>query len=305
MQTMPRSTAICRVCGSSKTVLWKPRNLDRELTPEDFRITDSHYGVTLTLHRCEDCTFVFADESEIGKLVALYEQLVDPSYEEGAENRVLQMRDLLRLGKAAQPQARTLLEIGAGSGLLVAEAGRMGLEAVGVEPSKSLVAAAKQINHVELLQGVFPHPSLQGRRFDLIYVVDVIEHVDDPVKLLADCANALSPGGAMLVVTPDVSSLAAKLLGRRWWHFRLAHVGYFNDRSMSMAAGRAGLATRSTCRVRWFFPIRYLAERTATYLPIGGLNRTAEKFGPLRGLYDAVIPLNLHDSSAFIMTRKD
>ena len=300
----PMSTASCRVCGSNRTALWKSRNLNRELTPEDFKITDGRYGVTLTLHKCADCSFIFADASETCQLTALYEQLVDPSYEEGADSRALQMRWLLQLGIAVRPQAHTLLEIGAGSGLLVAEAGRLGLDAVGVEPSKSLVTAARRINGVELFQGTFPHPRLEGRQFDLLYMVDVIEHVDDPVKLLADCAAALAPDGVLMVVTPDVSSLAARLFGHRWWHFRLAHVGYFNRRSMSEASRRAGLTIQSRCRVRWFFPIRYLAERASAYLPVGRLNRAAERIGPLRRLYDRVIPVNLHDSNAFIMTGK-
>jgi len=294
----------CRICGSGNTVLWKPRDLSRELRPEDFSITDSRYGLTLTLYRCADCSFIFASESEIGELVELYEQLEDPGYEEGAESRQLQMRDLLRLGMAAQPKARNLLDIGAGSGLLVAEAGRQGLAAVGVEPSKSLVATATQNNRGELIQGTFPHPRLQGRQFDLVYLVDVIEHVSDPVRLLADCAHALAPGGVLLVVTPDVSSFAKLLLGQRWWHFRLAHVGYFNSRSMNKAAGLAGLAIQSTTRVRWFFPIRYLAERAAKYVPLAWLNRAAVRVAPLRRLYSVVVPINLRDSSAFIMTRK-
>jgi len=298
------STASCPVCGSGRTRLWKSRNLNRDLTPEDFKITDGRYGVTLTLHKCEGCSFIFADASETGQLTALYEQLVDPSYEEGADSRTVQMRWLLQLGISARPQARTLLEIGAGSGLLVAEAGRLGLDAVGVEPSKSLVTAARRINGVELLQGTFPHPRVEGRQFDLVYVVDVIEHVNDPVKLLADCAGAMAPGGVLMVVTPDVSSLAARFFGHRWWHFRLAHVGYFNKRSMSEASRRAGLAIQSTCRVRWFFPVRYLAERASAYLPVGPVNRVAERVGPLHWLYDRVIPLNLRDSSAFVMTRK-
>jgi 2-polyprenyl-3-methyl-5-hydroxy-6-metoxy-1,4-benzoquinol methylase len=205
----------------------------------------------------------------------------------------------------ARPKARTLLDIGAGSGLLTAEAGRMGLTAVGVEPSKSLVAAAWQNNHVELLQGTFPHPGLEGRQFDMVYLADVIEHVDDPVGLLADCAKALTPNGVLIVVTPDVSSLAAKLLGQKWWHFRLAHVGYFNARSMSHAASRAGLTIHSKHRARWFFPIRYLAERTARYLPVGWLNRTAERIAPLRRIYDVVIPVNLRDSFVFVMSRNE
>lgn len=301
---MSMSIGACPVCSSSRITLWKRRNLSRELAPEDFQITDSQYGVTLTLHRCADCSFIFADPSEIGQLTEYYEQMVDPDYEAGSENRAVQMRTLLQLGMAARPRARTLLEIGAGSGLLVAEAGRLGLDAVGVEPSESLVDAARRTNGVQLVQGTFPNPLLNGRQFDLVYLVDVIEHVAYPVTLLANCALALAPGGGLVVVTPDVSSLAARLLGRRWWHFRLAHVGYFNARSMNMAARRAGLVIQSTNRARWFFSVRYLAKRVSVYLPVGLVNRAAERFGPLRWLYDRVIPVNLRDSSTFTMTRE-
>ncbi len=295
----------CRVCGSKQTTLWKRRNLDRDLTADDFQITDSRYGVTLTLYKCAECSFIFADANEIGQLTEYYEQMVDTGYEAGAENRTAQMRQLLQLGIAAHPKARTLLDVGAGSGLLAAEAARLGLEPVGVEPSKYLVDSAIRTNGVQLLQGTYPHPALTGRQFDLVYMVDVIEHVTDPVALLTSGALALAPGGVLVIVTPDVSSLAAKFLDRRWWHFRLAHVGYFNNRSMGQAAGRAGLAIRSKSRARWYFPVRYLAERTSVYLPVGPVNRAAEKFAPLRKLYDCVIPLNLYDSTIFSMTREN
>lgn len=294
----------CPVCGSSRITLWKRRNLSRDLTPEDLQITDSRYGVTLTLYKCAACSFVFADAAETGHLTELYEQMIDSAYGASSENRAQQMRPLLQVGIAALPRARTLLEIGAGSGLLVAEARRLGLDAVGVEPCKSVVEVARESHGVDLLQGTFPHPMLHGRQFDLVYLVDVIEHVADPIALLSDSTRALSPGGALVVVTPDVSSLAARLLGRRWWHFRLAHVGYFNARSMNQAACLAGLAIRSTRRAGWVFSVRYLAERVSTYLPVGGVNRAAERFGPFRWLYDRVIPLNLHDSHIFVMSRK-
>ena len=140
---MPILSASCPVCGSSRTDLWKSRNLNREPTPEDVKITDGRYGVTLTLYKCADCSFIFAASSETGELTALCEQMADPSYEEGAESRTFQMRWLLRLGMSARPQARNLPEIGAGNGLLIAEANRLGLEAVGLEPSL-LINGSKQ-----------------------------------------------------------------------------------------------------------------------------------------------------------------
>jgi 2-polyprenyl-3-methyl-5-hydroxy-6-metoxy-1,4-benzoquinol methylase len=141
----------------------------------------------------------------------LYEQLEDPDYSEGAETRILQMRWLLDLGKGRNPNARTLLEVGSGIGLLIEEARKRGLEAVGIEPSRSLVETARN-NGVELIRGLFPHPAVAGRRFDLIYVVDVIEHVSDPVQLMKDCAAALTPDGVLIMVTPDIESTAARVL---------------------------------------------------------------------------------------------
>jgi SAM-dependent methyltransferase len=210
------------------------------------------------------------------------------------------MRWLLDMLARRRPGGRTLLEIGAGSGLLVAEARRRGLDAVGVEPSRSLVDTAAR-NGIQLVQGIFPHPTLAGRRFDYVLLVDVIEHVDDPHALLAACRDALAPGGLLMVVTPDIDSMPARLLGRRWWHLRLAHVGYFGAGTFSTLAGRAGLDVSLKRRARWFFPIRYLADRVAVYLPVGGLVRAAGKLPLISGLLRKVIPLNPLDSWVFLL----
>jgi 2-polyprenyl-3-methyl-5-hydroxy-6-metoxy-1,4-benzoquinol methylase len=211
----------CWICCSNDTSAWKPRSLDRPLTPEDLQITDSHYGTTLALRRCSCCQFIFADSSDLQRLTALYEQLSDPGYVESQESRAPQMRWLIQQVIRTIPNARSLLDIGAGAGLLVAEARWRGLVAVGVEPSRSLVESARQINGVELIQGPFPHPQLADRRFDVICLVDVIEHLVDPVQMLLDCAAALSPDGVLIVVTPDVGSLAARpcpSVGSIVWH---------------------------------------------------------------------------------------
>jgi 2-polyprenyl-3-methyl-5-hydroxy-6-metoxy-1,4-benzoquinol methylase len=290
----------CWVCGSSRTSEWKKRSIDRALTPEDLQITDSRYGLTLRLLRCADCGFIFAEAGEVGELVQLYEQLVDDAYEGGLENRALQMRWILGVCKEANPRARTLVEIGSGIGLLIHEARKAGFDATGIEPSRSLVAAGKRVLGVDLLNGTFPHPALAERRFDVVLLVDVIEHVSDPVALLRNAAAALNDGGVVIVVTPDVDSAAARLLGQRWWHFRLAHVGYFGSGTMAKAAAAAGLSIVTKRRAVWFFPIQYLATRLERYLPVGALNRRLES----STLYQRTVTLNLFDSWLFVLGRK-
>ena len=286
----------CWVCGNREALVWKPRSIDRPLEPADFQITDSRYGQTLRLLRCQKCRFIFADQTEVAELVALYEKLDDPEYESTQDTRSLQMEWLLERTRKARPAARTWLDIGAGAGLLVSLARKRGLEATGVEPSHALVEAARKLHGIDLFQGIFPHPKLAGRRFDVISLVDVIEHVSDPVGLLAACQAALNPNGVLLVVTPDVGSLLARQLGPRWWHFRLAHVGYFNRENLTRAAARAGLTPVDWFRARWFFRVQYLAERLAIYLPLSGWNRFALRVAPLAWIYQRVIPLNLFDS---------
>jgi len=172
-----------------------------------------------------------------------------------------------------------------------------------VEPSHSLVAAAKQIHDIELLQGVFPHPVLAERRFDAIFLVDVLEHVSDPLELVLACQRALSPDGVLAVITPDIGSLTARLLGRRWWHLRLAHIGYFSRGCLAQLARRAGLEVACCARPTWFLPVDYVAQRLTKYLPIGWLNGLAQRVAPMRWLYRRVIPINPRDS-IFVVLRK-
>ena len=292
----------CWVCNSDETEVWK-KGVNRPLRPEDLRITDSRYGTTLSLRRCRACGFVFADAG-VDDLVALYRQLADPAYLESGDTRALQMDWLLSHILERHPSLRRVLDVGAGIGLLVEAARRRGLNAVGLEPSHALAAHAAAAG-IPVVEGVLPHPELSSRTFDLVTLVDVIEHVSDPVALLQRCAAQVAAGGILVVVTPDVRSVPARLMGRRWWHYRLAHIGYFSRRSLAVAAAGAGLSLEETFSVRWFFRLRYLAERAGRYLPVGSVNRAADRLGPLRRLYERTIAFNLHDSVGVVLRRRD
>lgn len=294
-----RTGSRCWVCGGEQTRLWRTGAPAQTLQPEDLAITDSRYGLTLPLAECQGCGFRFAVDDQVAALESLYAKLEDPAYEESSLARELQMDWLVGLMREAHPAARDALDVGAAAGLLVRAAKRRGLDAVGVEPSASLAQRARA-EGLDVFTGVLPHPELGARRFDLVFLVDVIEHVADPVGLLRRCEEAMKPDGRLLVVTPDVSSVAARWMGRRWWHFRLAHVGYFDEHTLARAFERAGLAPVSWKRARWFFPIGYLAERLERYLPIARLNAAVLKTPILRALYRITIPLDLRDSHAVV-----
>jgi len=273
--------------------------------PTDLAITDSNYGATLALRRCRQCSFIFAEGSDLSELFGLYEELSDPGYEGSQDSRELQMRWLIERALRERPGAKTLLDIGAASGLLVKLAREQGLDAKGVEPSRELVATARRLYGVDLIQGTVPHERLLGSHFDVVFLADVIEHVPNPVALLRDARRLLATNGVLVVVTPDVGSLARRLLGKRWWHFRLAHVGYFDAASLSEACARAGLTVTGHYRAKWFFRVSYLAERVLRYLPLRAVERLLHTTLLGRRVGSVVMPLNLFDSWVYVCKRSE
>jgi len=213
--------------------------------------------------------------------------MTDPNYEQTREERALQSRKLLEKLSPIMPTGR-LLDVGASSGILIEEALKMGYQAEGIEPSDWLVDQAKRRN-LPVHHGILPHPSVNGP-FDIATLVDVLEHVSDPMGLLRETKKLLSPKGIIFVVTPNVSSLAARLFGKRWWHFRIAHIGYFNKSNLDYALSQAGFTKKKVFHPSWYFPADYLIQRLNVYLP--GFSKI--KFPSF--VNKMTIPLNLFDS---------
>jgi hypothetical protein len=85
-------------------------------------------------------------------------------------------------------------------------------------------------------------------------------------------------------------------MGRRWWHYRVAHICFFDSRTMGRALALAGLEAAHRERYRWVFTLAYLAERSGRYLPTGFLSRALGRGRVGRRLSGMTVPVNLHDS---------
>jgi len=94
-------------------------------------------------------------------------------------------------------------------------------------------------------------------------MVDLIEHTARPFDAVSRAAGILRAGGLLCLVTPNVMSLAARLAGRTWWHFRPGHLAYFTRGSLDALLGRAGFEVVRRRKYSWTFSARYLASRKA------------------------------------------
>jgi len=283
----------CALCGATNLKLARRGDLTTGITSENFSVTDCNYGKTADIFKCLECGFMQCC-IEFDPLL-FYEELEDKSYETGRNERALQMRNILRLIRKYRPHGR-LLDIGAASGILVEEALMLGYEAEGIEPSRAFWETARKQN-LPVHLGAFPHPDAD-RHYDVVTLIDILEHVPEPVKMLKDVSGLIGRNGIGVVVTPDVESFAARIMGFKWWHFRVAHINYFSRKTLLAALDEAGLRHLIVSRPGWVFSMDYLYTRLMRYFPQILRTRSPGFFKHI------IVPLNLLDSMLVIFENR-
>lgn len=104
-------------------------------------------------------------------------------------------------------EGKTALDVGCGAGLLAEPLSRLGAKVTAIDPAAELIGAARdhaagqgldidyRVSAVENVAGTF----------DLITAMEVIEHTADPQQFLHDLATRLTPGGLLILSTPNAT----------------------------------------------------------------------------------------------------
>jgi 2-polyprenyl-3-methyl-5-hydroxy-6-metoxy-1,4-benzoquinol methylase len=209
-----------------------------------------------TLVRCRACAAVYVGEDPAGiNFDALYGQ----GYYTGGHEAVFgdyvgqqavrrrharRLLRQLRLLPPRLPRSGRLLDVGCATGFFLAEAASH-YEVQGVELSAWSAAWAREQLGLKVHTGTLHSAALADTVFDVVTLWDVIEHVPDPVPLLAEVARVLKPGGRMVLTTGDYGSAYAQRQGLHGqdWHLMTPpwHLTMFTRQSLARAAAAAGL----------------------------------------------------------------
>jgi len=263
----------CRVCSGDLRLLVP--GVDGPVTAAAFSPSCHEPGGHGDLLLCTECGSVEQPALPTGEaLHTLYRETLDVPYlTEEAGRRATAARLLGTIGERV-PAGR-LLDVGCGPGLLLDEARALGYDAMGLELSRDAARHAREALGLDVRE-IALEDFEDDEGFDVVVLADVIEHLEDPLGGIERCARLLRPGGALCVVTPDPSSVAARLAGRRWWGYLPAHTCLLPRRTLRELLAAQGLVVSVDVPLVRTFGLRRWA---------GGL---AERLGPLRGPVDAL-----------------
>ena len=155
--------------------------------------------------------------------------------------------NVARVARLGTGNGRTVLDIGSGLGVFPARMKEAGWEVTALDPDPRSAEHARSVIGVAAVEGDFMAVSDGLGTFDLVTLNKVLEHIVDPVPMLARAGECLAPGGALYLELPDGEVAATMGPGRE--EFGIEHYHAFSMASMCLLAQRAGLVVRSAERI--------------------------------------------------------
>lgn len=222
-------TAACRACEAG-----------------DARVCGEKAGHALW--RCARCGALFA-AADAAASAALYARYYDGARFETSPG-VAAALDAVFGGAEPFRQTGRWLDVGFGEGALLSVAERRGWRCYGVEVSPhaldygarrgwTVTADARDVR-------------LEAGRFDVVTMIELLEHVDRPGAVLDDAARWLRPGGSLYVTTPNADSVNRRLLGIGWSVVAPPeHLTLWTTRALREALGRRGFAIERMVTAGW------------------------------------------------------
>lgn len=144
-------------------------------------------------------------------------------------------------------EARTICDIGCGSGRILRKFQSSGFRSVGVEPDPKAREAAEGSGVI--LNGTaenLPH-ELKDKAFDVVLMSHVLEHCADPSWAIANARKLIGDKGTLIIEVPNNEALGFSIFKACWpWTDIPRHLNFFTPKSLNAILAQNGLKVTRT-----------------------------------------------------------
>lgn len=235
-------TKLCPVCDGNNT------RLHAAATDVEYFTTEAMFE----FYQCDDCEVLFIAPMLHDRLSEIYPtNYYAFGRSDGIVQRVKRWLDRRMFASILKQQTGSqlaALDVGGGSGWLldiVKQSDARVTKTQVVDIDASARDAAVAAGHDYFLGPIEEFETTD--RFDLILMLNVIEHVRRPDQILGKARALLNPGGLLLIKTPNFDALDATIFRHRSWggYHTPRHFVLFNRESLTRFAEQQGLVVHS------------------------------------------------------------
>jgi 2-polyprenyl-3-methyl-5-hydroxy-6-metoxy-1,4-benzoquinol methylase len=235
-----------------------------------------------TYFRCAGCGVQFAVSKSVNANLARTFEEYEPAYRQYLDSTATDRDNLdavIRwIERYVQLDGRVrLLDVGVGSGKFLRRlSATRSCQLTGLEPSEALFRAYR-LGDLGVVPSSLPQfVDTHANQFDVVTVLDVIEHVPDAREFIDALRRVVKPGGRVFVSTPDTAGPLARVLGRRWHHYNAYHYTLYNPNALAAAASASGFITIESRHYAKKVNLGYVWNYAADFLWRGAFGGVAE-----------------------------
>lgn len=210
------------------------------LNVEDYTVSHKEF----TIQQCNSCYFLFTNprpsEDEIGTFYQSEEYI--SHHDEGktlmskvyTSVRDYTIKQKVKLINELAGKPGSMLDIGCGTGNFLQACKESGWQISATEPDSGAREVASKRVGASISQSIYS-PQFVGKKYDIITMWHVLEHVhllNETVKWLQEHLN---PGGKIIIAVPNPQSYDAQRYGRFWAAYDVPrHLYHFTKKTMKL-----------------------------------------------------------------------
>jgi 2-polyprenyl-3-methyl-5-hydroxy-6-metoxy-1,4-benzoquinol methylase len=299
--TGPARQYPCVLCGRTTMMLLYPATAQGAVPVEEFACTTGALAEHDDVAQCMRCGMVSSIPTlAADEIVDNYTQVVDEEYltEEPARREIFGW--FLDQIDAFKVPGRRLLEVGSNVGLFLDVAREHGWNERGIEPSNWAVEEGNSRFGVHLEQGSVEDLDDGSDAADVIVMLDVLEHLNDPLAALKRLRAIINDEGLLVLSTVNLDGLHARFVGGDWPWFIRSHLHYFSERTLTTMLRRAGFRLVEWQIAPRSFHLSYIARRAAASHP-----RAGAAVRTVADIVDPKIPVGWFGDITFVAARPE
>jgi len=239
-----REFVICNLCGAdSPQHIYKIDSRDLQLNTLWIDGVEHPIHSQESIVRCNECGLVYVNPRlTVPPTMQIYNDEAEALYFDSTrDERTHAYAEIIAtLPKWLGKSPEMLLDIGCGDGLLLELGQAVGIKCSGTEIRQSL---CRQVR-IKLGDSAILSPdisSISPSTYDVVSILNVIEHLTDPQDMLIKIYRLLKPGGLVVIHAPNWGGLPARIQGKRWHQIEpFEHIYYFNAQTLSAMLNQAG-----------------------------------------------------------------